>query len=475
MYNYSTFVSTVKRASAAALLLAASVTAAAQSGPLETALDELVAEALRANLELAGAQATVDQRLAELDEARARRRPALDLTARYSRADGGRRVDLPIGDLVNPLYAAIAELGGPSLPAVANQSIDFLRREEQDTRLTLTQPIHDPRLAPGVAARRGLHDSASAAARALRAAVIRDVRQGYYAWLAARDALAILDATLELAHANLRANESLFANGRITRDLVLRAEADVLELTQERRAAQSAVTLAASYVNVLRRAPLERALPQGELDADSPRRARAELLRKLDGAPLALEPLTAIALARRSELAELDAALDASSAQEAAARAAGKPRVAFALEGGSQGEQYGASSDERFAVASVVMQFSAYSGGANSARVRASRAATAALAARREQAALGIRLELQRALEMLEVAEASLETAARRVASAQAAFAIVSRKRDLGQINQTEFLDARNAWTDAELDSNRTRTDALARLADLEHALGIGE
>jgi outer membrane protein len=447
--------------------------AVAHSAGLETELDGLVDEALAANFELASAEATVAQRAAEIDEARAQFRPALDLVARYSRADGGRTIDLPIGDLVNPLHAAIGQLGGPAFAPVANQRIDFLREQEQDTRLSLTQSIYDARLGPAVEASRGLHRSAAAATDALRARIARDVQQGYYTWLAARDQLAILDSTLELARANLRTNQSLFDNGRITRDLVLRAETDLLELEQQRRAAASGVTLAASYVNVLRRAPLERALPEAAIDADAPERLRVRLVRRLDGAALALEPLTDIAVARRPELTELAAALDASTAQEDVARAAFKPRVAFTLDAGSQGEHYAFGDDERFVLASLVVRFSAYSGGANNARLRASRAATDALVARREQAALGIRIEVQRALEALDVADASLDTAAQRVAAAEVAFTIVSRKRDLGQINQTEFIDARNALTDARLNLSRTRADALARLADVEYSVGL--
>ena len=134
----------------------------------------------------------------------------------------------------------------------------------------MTQAIHDPRIAPAVAASRGLHRSASAASEALRARLIRDVRQGYYTWLAARDTLAILDSTLEVARENLRANRSLFENGKITRDLMLRAEADLLEVEQQRRAAETGVTLAASYVNVLRRAPLDAELPRAMIDAEKP-------------------------------------------------------------------------------------------------------------------------------------------------------------------------------------------------------------
>lgn len=453
------------------LWLAARGTAAAQ--PLEQGLAPLVDETLAANLEVAAADSAVAQRVADLDAARALFRPVLDLTSRVSRADGGRTIDVPVGDLLNPVYAALNELAGTAFAPVANQRIGLIRREEQDTRLTLTQSIYDPRIAPGVDARRGAYRGAMAARDALRARVIRDAKQAYYAWLAARDEAAVLDNALELARENLRVNERLFANGRITRDLVLRAEADLLALDQQRRGAASAVTLAASYANVLRRAPLDAPLPAAAIDADSPARFRARWIAALDGIALAAEPLAALAIERRAELDELEAAVDASRADEAAARAARKPSVAFALDAGSQGEHYALGEDERYAIASIVVRFNAFDGGADRARLRSASAATDALTARRGQAELAIRLEVQRALEELGVADASLDAAARRVAAADAAFAITSRKRDLGQINQTEFIDARNASTDAQLNLQRTRAAALARLADLEFAVGI--
>ena len=226
---------------------------------------------------------------------------------------------------------------------------------------------------------------------------------------------------------------------------------------------------------MLRRAPLERALPDATIDADAARaapRAPGAAARRRDARARRRSPR--IAVARRPELAELAAALDSSAAQEDVARAAFKPRVAFALDAGSQGEHYALGDDERFVLASLVVRFSAYSGGANSARLRASRAATDALAARREQATLGIRLEVQRALEDLEVADASLDTAAQRVAAAEVAFTIVSRKRDLGQINQTEFIDARNALDRraAESEPHARRCARAARR--LEYSIGLG-
>ena len=455
---------------AGALWAGFTVAAPTAPSPLEATVAALVDQTLAANLEIARSEAEVAGRLAEIDEARARFRPSLDFTSRYTRADGGRTIDLPLGDLLNPVYAALNASGGTSFAPIQNQTINLLRPTEQDTRFTMTQALYDARNAPALAASRDLHRSAAASLAALRARLVRDVKQGYYALIAARDGAAILDHALELARDNLRTNQSLFTNGKVTRDYVLRADADRLALEQQKRAATSAVTLATSYLNLLRRLPLDTAVPLTDIDAQSAPTARAQFADRAGGATLA--HLTEFAIERRPELTALAAAVAASGEQESIARAAFKPRVFLSVDAGSQGERYRFGSDDRYVQASVVVQFKAFSGGADAARVASSKAATDAVRAQREQAALGIELDVQRALEALDVADASLDTAAQRAEAADAALTIVSRKRDLGQINQTEFLDARNALTDAELNLSRTRADALARLADLEFAVG---
>jgi outer membrane protein TolC len=81
---------------------------------------------------------------------------------------------------------------------------------------------------------------------------------------------------------------------------------------------------------------------------------------------------------------------------------------------------------------------------------------------------------VQQSLQDFEFTQASLGTAAKRVEAAAGAFRIASRKRDLGQINQAEFIDSRRAMTDAQLNLNLTRFAALGNLAELEFALGAG-
>ena len=123
-------------------------------------------------------------------------------------------------------------------------------------------------------------------------------------------------------------------------------------------------------------------------------------------------------------------------------------------------------------LATLVLRWNAFRGGADRAALREARALTEELRATRDLAAQQVRLDVQRALEDLGVAEATLETAAKRADAAEGAFRIVSRKRDLGQINQAEFIDSRRALTDARLNLTRVRAEYLARLAELEYAVG---
>ena len=432
--------------------------------PVEEAVAVLVSDALAANLELDTAGAGVAERRAALDQARARYLPSLDFEARYSRASGGRSIDFPVGDLLNPVYATLNQLTGSShLAPVANQRINFQRAREQDTRITLTQPLYDPRISASRAAAQSEFDASQAGRAALSSRIERDMREAYYRWLQARAQIGIFDAALELAAENHRVNEVLFRNGKITRDLVYRAEADQLEVEQSMLGARNTERLAQSYVNLLRHAPFDRALPVSAVEDGEERGAAASV---------SLPLMQDAAVQHRPELRELDALAAAAAAAERLAHAAFKPRLALALDAGSQGDTYRFGSDDRFVLASVVLRFNLFSGGADQAGVAGARAAQREARDGRDRQEQQIRFEVQQALQDLQLTQASLGTAAKRVEAAAGAFHIATRKRDLGQINQAEFIDSRRALTDAQLNLNLTRFSALSNLAQLEYALG---
>ncbi|MEM6785007.1 MAG: TolC family protein, partial [Bacteroidota bacterium] len=188
MHRRSLPLLTLRLAALSLTALLAAAPLAAQPGSASDAqqrLDAYVEEALGANLALQ--QRAFDLAASRHALAAARRQffPALSVEARFSRAGGGRTVNLPLGDLLNPVYGTLndllaAEGQDPAFPTLANEEIEFLRDQEQDTRLRVVQPLYQPRLSAAVRLNRHLVASREAEVEAFRRALARDVRVAYF-------------------------------------------------------------------------------------------------------------------------------------------------------------------------------------------------------------------------------------------------------------------------------------------------------
>lgn len=444
-----------------------SESAMADSRPLAQIVDEYVREGLRSNLSLQSQTLEVERSAAALDQARARYFPELGLAARYSRSEGGRTIDLPLGDALNPAYQTLNDLlvqqgQQPQFPVVQNETVAFLREREQDTHLTLRMPLIAPVIPAAVRAQRELLGASEYARTALARRLKRDITVGYLDWLSAMRTRGIVDASLALLNENLRVNDSLYRNGKITQDQVLRARAELLAVTQQSTEARNGARQAQSYLNFLLNRPLDAPLEEADVTAN------------VSAASRALDELRAAALANRPELAQLQHLSRASEAQVRAARADRWPTLSLGADGGIQGEEYRFGRGANYATVSLLLNWTFFDGGARRAAVRQAHAAARKTEAQLSSLTQQVQLEVQQSLDRLTTSADSLATAEARAEAARAAFRIASRKRDEGAISQVEFIDARSSLTSAELNLNVTRFDVLARQADLDYATANG-
>jgi len=434
----------------------------------ESVVQQYIAQALDSNLGLQGQDLQVERSAAALDAAKARFWPELSLTARYSLAQGGRTLDFPIGQLINPAYQTLNQLlvaqGQPArFGTLPDQSIAFQREHEQDTRISLRQPLYQPAIPAAVAAQRELLSSEQYARVALARQLLRDVTIGYAGWLMALSNEQIVRSSSQLLDENLRVVNSLHANGRITQDQVLRAQAEQLAVQQQLGAVRGAVAQARSYLNFLMNRPLDTPLEQADAANAPDSTSKPEL------------QLRDTALQNRAELAQLDALGKAADAQLRIARAALAPQLALGVDAGTQGEQYRLGSGYNFVSASLVLTWKFFDGGASRAAADEARIAGRRTAVARQATAQRVALEVQQAIDALAVARDALTTAAARQQAADAALRIAGLKRDEGSISQVEFLDARTAATAAHQGLNTTRFELLQRTAELDYATGSGE
>src|SRR6267154_995740 len=83
-------------------------------------LDAYIQQGLKDNLQLKQEQLNYERSMENLAQAKALFLPYIGANATYQIADGGRKINLPVGDLLNPLYIA------NGYPTIKNQSINFL-------------------------------------------------------------------------------------------------------------------------------------------------------------------------------------------------------------------------------------------------------------------------------------------------------------------------------------------------------------
>ena len=125
----------------ACLCAVSAMQAQAQSGAaFDEVIGRYVAEGLRSNLALQSQTLEVERAQHALAIARARFMPEISLQARYTRAEGGREFVLPIGTALNPVYSTLNDMLAAQGQArrfrrVADGTIQFMREEEQETRL----------------------------------------------------------------------------------------------------------------------------------------------------------------------------------------------------------------------------------------------------------------------------------------------------------------------------------------------------
>jgi outer membrane protein TolC len=454
----------------------------AQEAPV---LTQLIDEGLRSNLALQQQEIDVQRSRQALREVRSGFFPELTVQARYSRAEGGRTIDLPIGDLVNPAYQTLNDLlaargESADFPTVDNQEIRFLRAREQETTLQLRQPLFAPRVWYGARAQQHQVASQAASVEAFRRELVRDIKVAYYRVRQAERAIDILDAAEQLVAENRRTNERLYAANTVTQDAVFRAEVEALDVQQQRADARARYDRARRALNFLVNRPLTAPLDTAHVPADAlVEREMAHVVHPLQAA---LRPASfsgspqmqsAEDGASRPELRALSAAAAAAEDQRRLAQSGYLPEVSLAVDGGIQGASYGFAGEQPFVMASVVLRWNLFNGFADAARTEQAALTAQRLRTQREETALRIQQQVQSAWDDVQVARRSLQTAEARVRAARESFRITNRRAEEGRANQVTFLDARTALTDAELNLSITRFDVLTHLAELEFAAGL--
>ncbi|MBN2275967.1 MAG: TolC family protein [Bacteroidales bacterium] len=425
-----------------------------------TVLHDYVQEGLGNNLALQQKIDNYSMSLQVLREAKGMFYPSLSFNARYTVARGGRVIEFPAGDMLNPVYQTLNQLTGEPFPLLENQEFMFYRPTEQETKIQLVQPIVNSQLYFNKKIQSTLTETERIDAEVYKCYLIKEIKTAYYSYLKAVRLASLIANTRILLEENIRVNESLYAHDKVTIDAVLRSQSELSKLESKQAESDKLVKISAAYFNFLLN-----------------RQQNAEII---DDSLLVIqewlfnaEETASRAVKNREELLMLENYNKAADLNYKMVRYNKLPTLLGVAEYGIQGEDYNLDENSDYLMASVVFRWNIFSGFQNNAKIKQARIQKEMTEKRYEEVKSSIRLEATQAWYDLQASVKEIETSRKQSETMRNAFEIINKRYGQGQVSFVEYLDARNALVSADESLIINQYDYLIKMAELERVSNL--
>lgn len=425
----------------------------------DTALDEYIREGLESNHALRQKKIDYAISLAKLKESRSLFFPDIDFNARYTVARGGRIIEFPVGDLLNPVYSTLNMLTGTAqFPEINNQTFNFYREHEHETKISVIQPVFNTDIIYNYRIAGENAKIKSVDIDLYKNELVREIKTAYYECCKARSLLNLADSSILLVKENLRVSRRLQENDKVTIDAVYRSEAELAKAEAARARALNYFESSRSYFNFLLNRPLTT-----KFNAGIPIEPRIITN---------LEKMQKDALEKRSELKKISHYREAGNYAVKLHKGDNIPDISGVVHYGYQGEDYSFTSEDDFVLASLVLSWDLFQGMANKRKIEQAKLELEKLDNAYHETEKAIRMEVLNSYYAVLAAYDEYRATGKRKTSARKAYRVIKRKYEEGQTNLLELIDARTAMTEANSAHISARSNYFIKMAELEYARG---
>jgi outer membrane protein TolC len=421
-------------------------------------LKDYIRYGLGNNLALKQKQSGYKKSIEVLREARGLFYPNISLNARYTVSEGGRVIDFPVGDLLNPVYSTLNSLTFSNMfPSVENQQIRFLRPTEHDTKIRLAQPVFNPDIYYNSKIKEELSVFEATDVEQYKRELIAEIKKAWYNVAMTDDILAMLTDTRKLLLENIRVNKKLVENDKMTIDYLYRSETELSKFDQELQNAEKNNKIAIAYFNFLLNKSLD-----DSVTTEQP--VTYPVLSNLTSG------FSQSAITNREELKKLNNYNNISSLQVKMNKSEKLPDLFVAVDYGFQGEKYKFNMNQDYVQASAILTWNLFSGFQNNAKIKQTLLQKEIIESQIEEVKKQIELQVINSLNELLAAEKGIIAAEKQLKNAGEGFRLVNRKYEEGQASLIEFIDARTTLTQAEENLIISKFRYLSDYAEFEKA-----
>jgi len=260
---------------------------------------------------------------------------------------------------------------------------------------------------------------------------------------------------MELVDENIRINESLVKNDKLTIDAVYRSKSEKDKLMQQMAEAEKMNNVAKAYFNFL----INRDLTS-EIDVFDKHFEAIETVE--------IGQAKEHAKANREELKLLDSYGTVQDYMIKVNKGGRLPTLALVADYGIQGEEYKFTDEDDYATASLVLRWDIFKGFQNKAKIMQTKIDRDITDFKIREVEQQINLQVINSFYSLEAAGKSVTAATSQVTSAEAAFNIVNKQYKEGIINYIQWLDAKTAMFNSKENLIITKFDLYNKYADFE-------
>jgi outer membrane protein len=428
----------------------------AHTAPAQSTLEGYLKKGLDSNLALRRQHFDLEKAQLDLQRAKTLFFPQADFTSQYTLANGGRKQDIPIGDLLNNVYSTLNELTSSNkFPQVPNQSIAFLPNNFHDTKLEVSVPVINQGIRYNQQIKAEMINTQQAATDVYRRELVKTIKQAYYRYLQADRSVAIYNNALSLVQENLRVSEKMVNNNVATKETVLRAKAQVSQVQASLIEAGNNRKNAAAYFNFLLNEPLETTVV-----VDS----------SLSGQYKAPEPATAETPTGREELAQLKSTQKILATNLKLNRSYLIPTLNAFYNIGFQGFGLKFNGDQFYQLGGLQLRWNLFRANDNKYKIQQSQLDLEALSNQYKEVEQQLSLQVRTAYNDYYSSLQSLQAIQDEVQSAQETYRFTERRFREGAALQLELTDARTQLTNAQIRYSLVQLTVLNKTAEVERA-----
>ncbi|MBN8822757.1 MULTISPECIES: TolC family protein [unclassified Spirosoma] len=446
------------------LLLPLSMSAQPAPPSVSPILENYIREGVANNLGLRQESLEISRVTESLHQARSLFYPRVAFNPTYSLAAGGRRLEFPVGDLLNPAYKTLNQIiGADRFPTnIENVNQLLAPNNFHDTKLTISYAIFNTDIQYNYLIQKQLLSAQEARKRVVENELRYNIATAYYQYLQTLDAIRIYENSNKVLTELARLNEKLIANNVATKEVLTSARYEISKVDQQLAVAQKNRETAKAYFNFL----LNREL-NAVIDVDS------SLTKILPESKENLADLQQTALRGRQELIQLNGSLDAARTAVKLNEANAKiPNVYVGGNTGFQGFGY-TFQNQAYLVAQVGLQWDLFKGYEKRSKIQQAKIQTDALQTKLAEVQRQIQLQVLQAYYDLNAATESLTATQSGVLNADQTFRVIDSKYRNGQSLLIEYIRYQNDRQTAQLQHSLARMDVLVKRAALDRAVAV--